>query len=227
VGCWRGRFCELHPAVPLSGGKASIEQQCVQCLVVVYLLSFVLPVLNGRGPSSFWGSDLGLCSDVGLFQRDQRIVKGNVKMEMWELVARESIRDLVARYNANGDAGRLDQIVECFAPDAVMEVDGKPHRGREAIRRVFAGAVESFHEWPRPSLMRHCTSTLQIDLQSPYRATSRCYYQMLMGHGLDHWGRYLDEYGLVEDEWRFVHRREFVDGMIDGSWAAFAIARPT
>ena len=32
-----------------------------------------------------------------------------------ELVARESIRDLVARYNPNGDSGRFDQVVELFA----------------------------------------------------------------------------------------------------------------
>jgi len=29
-------------------------------------------------------------------------------MEIWELVARESVRDLVQRYNANGDSGRFD-----------------------------------------------------------------------------------------------------------------------
>ena len=31
-------------------------------------------------------------------------------MESWELVARESVRDLVARYNANGDSGRFDEM---------------------------------------------------------------------------------------------------------------------
>ena len=41
-------------------------------------------------------------------------------MELWELTARESIRDLVARYNANADTGRFDQVLELFAPDAVM-----------------------------------------------------------------------------------------------------------
>ena len=29
-------------------------------------------------------------------------------MKSWELLARESIRDLVARYNANGDSGYDD-----------------------------------------------------------------------------------------------------------------------
>ena len=45
-------------------------------------------------------------------------------MEHWELIARESIRDLAARYNANGDAGRIDQVVELFAEDAVLDKAG-------------------------------------------------------------------------------------------------------
>ena len=54
-------------------------------------------------------------------------------MELWELTARESIRDLVARYNANGDTGRFPQVLELFAPDAVMEVPGGVYEGTERI----------------------------------------------------------------------------------------------
>ena len=43
-------------------------------------------------------------------------------MEPWELIARESVRDLVARYNANGDSGRFDPLLELFAEEAVMEL---------------------------------------------------------------------------------------------------------
>ena len=51
-----------------------------------------------------------------------------------EVAAREAIRDLVARYNANGDAGRFDDVVALFAPDAVMELpNGEVLEGREAI----------------------------------------------------------------------------------------------
>jgi SnoaL-like domain len=35
-------------------------------------------------------------------------------MEMWELVAREQIRDTLARYNWSGDAGRLDELADTF-----------------------------------------------------------------------------------------------------------------
>ena len=51
-------------------------------------------------------------------------------MEMWELVARERIRDTLARYNWSGDAGRLDGLAETFCTDGVLEIRGmEPLRG--------------------------------------------------------------------------------------------------
>jgi uncharacterized protein (TIGR02246 family) len=144
-------------------------------------------------------------------------------MEQWELVARESIRDLVARYNANGDSGRFDQVVELFAPDAVMVVDGEAFEGRDQIRTIFTGAAASLRDHGQgPVMLRHCTSTLQIDVQGPDHATSRCYYHVLMAHGLDHWGRYLDEYRVVDGSWHFARRREVLDGAVPGGWAESA-----
>jgi hypothetical protein len=46
-------------------------------------------------------------------------------MEIWELVARESIRDTIARYNSKGDAARWDELEELFAAYAVMDIDGE------------------------------------------------------------------------------------------------------
>jgi len=143
-------------------------------------------------------------------------------VEVWELVARESIRDLVARYNANGDSGRFDQVVELFAPDAVMDVDGTVYEGREQIRTIFTSAADSLRDHPGPRLLRHMTATLQIDVESETFARSRCYYQVLMAHGLDHWGRYIDEFAPVDGVWKFTKRREILDGAVEGSWAAAA-----
>ncbi len=137
---------------------------------------------------------------------------------MWELVARESVRDLVARYNANADSGRFDQVLACFAPDAVMELDGWPYHGREEIRTIFTGVADRLHHQSEPIIVRHHTSTLQIDVAGPDDVSSRCYYQVLSGKGLDHWGRYLDTYRLIDDHWFFSHRREFLDGFVPGSW---------
>jgi hypothetical protein len=139
-------------------------------------------------------------------------------MERWELEARECIRDLVARYNANADSGRFDQVLACFAPDAVMELDGTPYHGHDQIRSLFTGAAELARRGPDPVIVRHHTSTLQIDVAGPHDASSRCYYQVLGARGLDHWGRYLDEYGVIGRRWQFVRRREFLDGFVPGSW---------
>ena len=38
-------------------------------------------------------------------------------MELWEVIARESIRDRIARWNSNGDAGRYAEMVQVLAPD--------------------------------------------------------------------------------------------------------------
>ena len=140
-------------------------------------------------------------------------------MELWELVARESIRDLVARYNANGDAGRIDQVLALFAPDASMEVGGEWHHGREAIRGIFTGAADRFAKLPNFTHLRHSTTTLQIDLADRTHARSRCYFSVLMDHGLDHWGRYLDEFGVVDGEWLITKRTITTEGVAPDGWA--------
>jgi hypothetical protein len=79
--------------------------------------------------------------------------------------------------------------------------------------------VQSAQAQTRPAYLRHSTATLQIDLESPTRARSRCYYHVIMDHGLDHWGRYLDEYRVDAGRWRFAQRRATVDGLVPGGWA--------
>ena len=141
-------------------------------------------------------------------------------METWELVARESIRDLVARYNANGDSGRIDEVVGLFAPDAVLDVMGTPHTGHAQIRGMFERAIGDMAAGAEPAVVQHHTSTLQIDVVSEERARARSYFQVLMGGGLDHWGRYVDELGVVDGRWVFTHRRVTVAGAAAGGWAA-------
>ena len=141
-------------------------------------------------------------------------------MEHSELDAREQIRDLVARYNANGDSGRFGPMLELFTDDAVMHIPSGTHRGKDEIAAMFADAARKTGggDDARAAFIRHFTATLQIDLESPSEASSRCYYQVLTDRGLDHWGRYLDRYRLVAGRWRFAERTVTVDGRVEGGW---------
>ena len=96
-------------------------------------------------------------------------------MEIWELIARESIRDRIARWNANGDAGRFADMVQVLAPD--VEFTPTPDtviHGRDAVLEYLGGVGAGtppdtsgryVPDGGRPSL-RHFTSTIQIDLVS-------------------------------------------------------------
>ncbi len=161
-------------------------------------------------------------------------------MEVWELVARESIRDCIARYNANGDSGRIDEMVKVFAPDGVMETGSGRYEGHDAIRAFMSSVVERgrptapdaasgsvvltpTEEWVARGgvpFIRHFTATTQIDVLSETAARARSYYLFLTVHGLDHWGRYLDEFAPVEGRWLITHRREMTDAVFAGGWGA-------
>jgi hypothetical protein len=142
-------------------------------------------------------------------------------MDLWEVVARESIRDLVTRYNANGDTGRFPYVLQLFAPDATMEIgtdDGgvRTYRGTDQIETIFTGAQATWSaaakERGAPGYIRHCVFTHQVDFIDQKHARGRSYFQVLMAHGLDHWGRYFDEYEERDGRWLFVRRKVTTDG---------------
>jgi hypothetical protein len=146
-------------------------------------------------------------------------------VHLWELDARESIRDIVTRYNANGDTGRFAQVLELFTDDATMETtgpDGGPrvYRGLAEITTIFTGTkdrwAESAQQQAAPPFIRHCVFTHQIDLIDESQAKGRSYFQVLMSHGLDHWGRYIDDYAKRNGRWLFAHRKVILDSRIPG-----------
>jgi hypothetical protein len=152
-------------------------------------------------------------------------------MDLEDLLAREGIRDLVARYNSYGDSGRFDPLFELFAQDAVMETGDAGgeltvYDGRENVKRIFTGAqarVQQQAATAGPTYIRHFTATHQIDLVDADHATGRCYFAVIMDGGLDHWGRYIDRYVRIDGGWRFEHRRVYVDGRRPTSWFASSL----
>ncbi len=65
-------------------------------------------------------------------------------MQMWELVARERIRDTLALYNWSGDAGRIEDLAQSFCADGILEVRGTATAtGRSAIANFLGGITAS------------------------------------------------------------------------------------
>lgn len=139
-------------------------------------------------------------------------------MEIWEVIAREEIRDLVTRYNSNSDTGRFPQLLELFDDASVMTLDGGiTYTGTAEIITIFNNAKGRLESVDVPKYIRHFVATHQIDIESEITARGRCYFAVLTHIGLDHWGRYIDTYKKVDGKWLFDTRRVFVDGTSDGS----------
>jgi len=137
-------------------------------------------------------------------------------VEMWELFAREQIRDTLARYNWSGDAGRLDGLAETFCVDGVLEIRGlKPVRGRSEIVAFHGGVTRNVavNVDVKP-VIRHNIANVLFTRLAPDEAHVSCYFTVVTHIGLDHFGRYRDT--LVPDggTWLIKHRKVSTD------WAA-------
>ncbi len=137
-------------------------------------------------------------------------------MDVWELVAREHVRDTLARYNWSGDAGRLDELADTFCADGVLEIRGlQPLRGRPAIV-TFLGGVKgniALSADVRPIVRHNVANVLFLDVTRD-RVQATCYFSVVTHIGLDHVGRYRDTLVPDGDVWRISHRKVSTD------WAA-------
>lgn len=137
-------------------------------------------------------------------------------MTLEDLLAREAIRDTMAKYNTSGDRLKVDDYASCFTEDGIIQSERAPgdfifrYVGRETIRAwqnrwlhresgddVVHGA----------SFVRHHLSTSKINITSPTTATARTYWVAWTDIGPDHNGVYLDDFRKVGDEWLIALRR--------------------
>lgn len=134
-------------------------------------------------------------------------------MEMWELVAREQIRDTLARYNWSGDAGRLDDLAATFCPDGVLEIRGmEPLRGRSEIV-TFLGSVtrSTASTVDVKPIVRHNVANVLFTGLAPDQAQVSSYFTVVTHVGLDHVGRYRDILVPAGDIWLIKHRKVATD----------------
>ncbi len=134
-------------------------------------------------------------------------------MEMWELVARERIRDTLARYNWSGDASRLDGLAETFCTDGVLEIRGLPPlRGRSEIMAFLSGVTGNVGGTVgvKP-VVRHNVATVLFTRLAPAEAHVSSYFTVVTQIGLDHFGRYRDTLVPDGDNWLIKHRKVSTD----------------
>jgi len=132
-------------------------------------------------------------------------------MELWELSAREHIRDSLARYNWSGDALRLDELAQTFCEDGELELRGSQSaQGRAAIVEFLGGAVAAPSAAAKASgitrIVRHNVANIRFDAVTPQEARVACYFTVFTEIGLDHLGRYRDVFVPVDGAWLICHR---------------------
>ena len=134
-------------------------------------------------------------------------------MEVAELVARETIRETLARYAQYADSGRFAELARLFTPDGVLEIHGGERlAGRDAICAFLEHTKRDRAAGATPAYIRHHVSSLVIELTSPHTALGRSYFLAITDRGPDHWGRYRDELVANGSAWLFAHRLVRLDG---------------
>ena len=143
-------------------------------------------------------------------------------MERTDLLARESIRDLLATYTHAGDHGDAAGVAACFAVDGVLDVGdhGGRWEGRAEIERALRAVADRVATaGTSAGPVRHHVSSVLIDLDHHDSAAVHSYFLVMTSIGVDHWGRYRDQ--VVETApggpWQFKERVVRVDGRSAGS----------
>jgi hypothetical protein len=142
---------------------------------------------------------------------------------MWELVARERIRDTLARYNWSGDAGRVADLAETFCGDGILEIRGLPSlRGRSEIASFLSGVTGNVADKVDGNVdvkpvVRHNLANVLFTALSPREAHVSSYFTVVTHIGLDHFGRYRDTLVPDGDAWLIKHRKVSTDWAADNS----------
>src|SRR3984957_19273242 len=136
-----------------------------------------------------------LGADVSSPAHDATILRreGGSTVEIWELFAREHIRDTLARYNWAGDGARLHDLADP-AGGAVLDSHGsEPLRGRSEIVAFLGGVTGNIavSAGVKP-IVRHNVANVLFNEVTRDEAHVSCYFTVVTHIGLDHFGRYRD-----------------------------------
>jgi hypothetical protein len=129
-------------------------------------------------------------------------------VDLWEIEAREELRELLAAYYRLGDSGRIAEQADLFEPDGVVELHGRgAFVGREAIIGAYQDLNTANVADPAITYIRHFSSNYTLQVASPSEASGEGYWLLLNNHGLARWGRCRDWYRRADGgPWRFARR---------------------
>jgi hypothetical protein len=137
----------------------------------------------------------------------------NVEAVLQELLDKQAIQELIARYSRTldwvDDAGQAD----CYWPDAAIDYGFFKGSAADFVPVVMAVERSTGRRW-------HLLSSLAVKLTSATTAEGEC-YGIALGfrredeaepyRGNMYGGRYLDQYEKRDGEWRISSRRYIMD----------------
>ncbi len=154
-------------------------------------------------------------------------------MTLEELIARESIRQTLARYTTAGDRLRLDDFLSVFTEDAILESEGVPEADafRYEGRALIGQWITRWSDRARDpgtavhgaTFVRHHLSTSAVEFTGEGSARGRTYWTAYTDIGPDHCGYYLDEFRREGQDWLISHRRVRLDWRSPGSLFGSAV----
>src|SRR5262245_39277343 len=107
-------------------------------------------------------------------------------MELWELAAREQIRETLASYAHCADRGKFAEMAALFVEDGVLEIDGQPRlTGRAEIEGFLARTKAARAQGSSMPLIRHHVTSVTIDVLSREQAAAASYFLAITEEGLD------------------------------------------
>ena len=151
------------------------------------------------------------------------------------MLARESIRQTMAKYTLAGDRLHLDEFLAVFTTDAILESEGVA--AEDAFR--YEG-IEQISQWinrwthragderaptHQATFVRHHLSTSLIDVTGPETAKASTYWTAYTDIGPDHCGYYIDHFRKTGGHWLLAHRRVRLDWRSPQSLFTTAVAR--
>jgi hypothetical protein len=145
--------------------------------------------------------------------------------ELNEMLDRMAIDKVCATYTIELDRGRIDQMIEAFAEDGVLEIPTFIAVGRAGIKKALGGtrashspeALKARGETAAKRIVRHHLTSRRVLFEGPDEAKGRTYWLNLTEIGPDHSGLYNDRYRRIDGRWYIAHRDIRVDWVAHNS----------